>query len=184
MIKLQQTLKLTMNAPVRLLNEPDGPGTDTDGTEMDGKTSATVHMIKLCVGVDAIEELSAWQARRSAERAQRGLDPRPWHVTRMWPKRADELRQGGSLYWVFKGVILARQRILRLEEHRGADGILRCAIVFDPDLVRTEAAQRRPFQGWRYLKPEDAPADLTAARAMDDTLPPTLAMALADIGVR
>ena len=102
----------------------------------------------------------------------------------MWPRREKELLNGGSLYWVFKGVILARQRVLRLDEQRGSDGILRCAIVFDPELVRTEAAQRRPFQGWRYLKPEDAPADLTATREFDDTLPPTLAMALAEIGVR
>jgi hypothetical protein len=102
----------------------------------------------------------------------------------MWPKREDEVLNGGSLYWVFKGVILARQRILRLEEVTGSDGILRCALVLDPAVVRTEAAPRRPFQGWRYLDPKDAPRDLRQGRAAADDAPPQLLAALAEIGVR
>jgi len=64
-----------------------------------------------------------------------------------------------------------------------ADGTPRCAIVLDPTLVRVEATPRRPFQGWRYLQPADAPRDLKPGRAAEDTLPPALQMALADIGV-
>ena len=139
-----------------------------------------INLVKLCVGVEAVDDLIHWQDHKRSQFPDR----LPRHVTRMWPRREKELLNGGSLYWVFKGVILARQRVLRLDEHRGADGILRCAIVLDPELVRTEAAQRRPFQGWRYLKPEDAPADLETARVTDDALPPSLAMALAEIGVR
>ena len=83
----------------------------------------------------------------------------------MWPKRADELLAGGSLYWVFHGLVLARQRILGLEPRRGGDGIERCAIRLDPEVVRTLPQPRRPFQGWRYLRPEDAPRDLVAGDA-------------------
>ena len=139
-----------------------------------------LHLLKLCVGADGVEDLAAWQA------SQRGRWPagRALHVTRMWPKREAEVLAGGSLYWVFKGVILARQRILALEQVQGADGIPRCAIHLDTDIIRTEPAPRRPFQGWRYLPGAEAPRDLPAARSADDSLPPSLAAALADIGLR
>lgn len=139
-----------------------------------------LHLVKLCVGTDTVEELAEWQARR----AGRWPDGRPRHVTRMWPRRAEELLEGGSLYWVFRGLILARQRILRLDEATGEDGIRRCAIVLDPVLVRTEPVPRRPFQGWRYLPAAEAPRDLPPARAGETALPPELETALAEIGVR
>jgi hypothetical protein len=142
----------------------------------------TVHLLKLCVGADAVEDLAAWQADRMAERRAAGLEPHAFHVTRMWPKRADELAAGGSLYWVIRGVILARQRILGLEPRRGDDAIERCAIRLDPEIVRTRPQPRRPFQGWRYLRPEDAPGDLARGAATQD-LPPDLVAGLAEIGV-
>ncbi|MFN4058109.1 MAG: DUF1489 family protein [Roseinatronobacter sp.] len=139
-----------------------------------------LHLVKLCVGAERVEDLVAWQASREAK----GPDGLPWHVTRMWPKRADEVLSGGSLYWVFKGLVLARQRILRLDEVMGGDGIARCAIVLDPAIVRTIAAPKRPFQGWRYLQAADAPPDLPKARGGDDRLPPKLEAALAELGLR
>ncbi|MCP9482773.1 DUF1489 domain-containing protein [Shimia sp. CNT1-13L.2] len=139
-----------------------------------------VNLIKLSVGSESVDTLAEWQASRVAQ-SEDGL---PRHVTRMWPKRESEILQGGSIYWVIKGVIQCRQKILRLDEVIGADGIRRCAIVLDPQLVRTETALRRPFQGWRYLKPEDSPADLSDARKQDDDIPVELAAALAEIGVR
>lgn len=142
----------------------------------------TVHLLKLCVGADAVEDLAAWQADRIAERRAAGIDPGPFHVTRMWPKRAEELTAGGSLYWVFRGLVLARQRIVGLEPRRGEDGIERCAIRLDPEIVRTTPQPRRPFQGWRYLRPEDAPADLTGS-AGTPQLPASLAAGLAELGV-
>ena len=101
----------------------------------------------------------------------------------MWPKREDELLKNGSLYWVIKGVVLCRQRILRLDEVVREDGIRRCGIVLEPEIHRTEAAPKRPFQGWRYLDGKVAPRDLTGGSANDD-LPPKLMAALAEIGVR
>ena len=139
-----------------------------------------LHLIKLCVGIDSIEDLIAWRAQNNPK----GLESLSQHVTRMWPKRESELLAGGSIYWIIKGTIQARQRITGLEERIGADGIRRCAIMMDPKIIRTTHAMRRPFQGWRYLKADDAPADLGHQRPSDDALPHDLSQALADIGVR
>ena len=139
-----------------------------------------INILKLCVGADTVEDLTEWQ------HSHRDLWPKGTarHVTRMWPKREAEVTSGGSLYWVIKGVVLARQRILRLEEVFGADGIRRCGLVLDVDVIRTAPAPRRPFQGWRYLDPMESPRDLPKARAKEEMLPPELARALADIGLR
>ncbi len=139
-----------------------------------------VNLLKLCVGADRVEDLILWQQAHRHDWA----GGRPVHITRMWPKRAEEVLAGGSLYWVFKGAILCRQRIVGLEERIGGDGITRCALVLDPEVIRTEAAARRPFQGWRYLPPADAPPDLARTRVRDEALPPALAQALAQIGLR
>ncbi len=138
-----------------------------------------VNLIKLSVGSESVDTLVAWQDSYR----QRFADGLPRHVTRMWPKREAEILNGGSIYWVIKGVIQCRQRILRLDEVIGDDGIRRCAIVLDPKLHRTQTALKRPFQGWRYLKPEDTPADLPKNREQDDALPDDLNRALAEIGV-
>lgn len=138
-----------------------------------------VNLVKLCVGAEEIQDLVDWQASARAK----GPDGLPRHVTRMWPKQQEALLSGGSLYWVFKGLILCRQRILRLDEVLGADGITRCGIVLDPEVHRTSTVQKRPFQGWRYLKPGDAPPDLRKGREAEPTLPPELNRALAEIGV-
>lgn len=139
----------------------------------------TVHILKLCVGATEVQDLIDWQ---QSDRAK-GPDGLPRHITRMFPRRADEVLAGGSLYWVFKGQVLARQRIARLDPVTGSDGIARCAIVLDAQVVRTEPAPRRPFQGWRYLDPADAPRDLPQMRAGDDLLPPGMAEALAEFGL-
>lgn len=136
-----------------------------------------VNLMKLCVGARSPEDLEAWQKQRY------GGGPSQ-HVTRMWPKREAELLAGGSIYWVFKGTMLARQKLIALEERLGDDGIRRCALILDPELVRTAAVPRRPFQGWRYLYRDDAPPDLSRARSHDDSLPPALAAQLAEMGLR
>lgn len=140
---------------------------------------APVNLIKLCVGAESVQDLLDWHD------SQRHRYPpgRTFHVTRMWPKREAEVLQG-SLYWVFKGQILARQKIIELQEVIGSDGIRRCAIHLDAAVIRTAAAARRPFQGWRYLAVADSPPDLPQARPSDDALPPELAAALAEIGLR
>ena len=138
-----------------------------------------VNLVKLCVGADSVQDLLDWQD------SQRHHYPpgRTCHITRMWPKREAEVLAGGSVYWVIKGLIQCRQRILRFDEVTRADGIRRCAFVLVPELIRTAPAQKRPFQGWRYLSAEDAPRDLPPGRQSEDALPPELSAALADIGV-
>lgn len=142
-----------------------------------------LHLIKLCVGAESVDDLVTWQARRTKDRKTAGLDPRPRHVTRMWPKRAEDLLNGGSLYWVFKGAVLARQTIEDLQEVTGEDGIRRCAIVLSPKVVHVETRPRRPFQGWRYLADKDAPPDIRRSKGGRSDIPPELALALDGLGV-
>lgn len=139
-----------------------------------------LNILKLCVGADSVEDLTDWH-RAHADVWAAGTTE---HVTRMTPRRDAELLDGGSLYWVIKGSILARQRILDLQDRRGSDGIARCALVLDAEVIRVEAAARRPFQGWRYLAGAEAPRDLPKGRKSDDALPAALALALAEIGLR
>ncbi|MEP2718343.1 DUF1489 domain-containing protein [Pseudophaeobacter sp.] len=138
-----------------------------------------VNLVKLSVGTESVEGLQDWQEMTR----QRLPETLPRHVTRMWPKREAEILAGGSIYWVIKGQIQCRQRILRMDEVIGEDGIRRCAIILDPTLYRTHTAIKRPFQGWRYLKPEDSPADMPEGRRAEEPLPLELSQALAEIGV-
>ncbi len=141
--------------------------------------SNKIHLIKLSVGTASVDDLMTWQAQKQAQTG----DGLPRHVTRMWPRRESALLNGGSIYWVIKGVVQARQRILRLDEVTRQDGIRRCAIVLAPEVIRTAPVLKRPFQGWRYLEPGDAPPDLASGRVGDDDLPPELSAKLAEIGV-
>ncbi len=136
--------------------------------------SPTLHMIKLCVGCDSVEALLAW--RTSIARPGE-----PWILrTRQTPKRAGELEAGGSLYRVYRGVILSRQQILAVKTV--AEGPLaRCEITLHEEVVPTVPSPRRPFQGWRYLAAHEAPADL-AATPEAATLPRDLMRRLLDAG--
>ena len=113
-----------------------------------------LNMVKLCVGVRDVAHLAALQAARLAH------DPPLRHQTRMAPKRRDELLAGGSLYWVIQGHVLVRQRLVDIAEDKWDDGTPCTGLVLDPELVPVQARAMRPFQGWRYLEPKDAPADL------------------------
>ena len=109
-----------------------------------------LHMIKLCVGAATVEELIDWHEHQGG----------PWILrTRQTPKRAGELMDGGSLYRVFKGVILCRQAILAVETV-GEGPNARCQMTLADDVVRVAPTPRRAFQGWRYLAPADSPPDL------------------------
>jgi hypothetical protein len=142
-----------------------------------------LHLLKLCVGADSIEDLEEWIERRLKEARRAGRKPEHRHTTRMLPKRGEELVGGGSLYWVIRGNVQVRQRILALRPFLDTDGIQRCHIVLEPKAFATEWQPRRAFQGWRYLKPEDAPRDLDAARSGMRDLPPDLRRDLADLGL-
>lgn len=136
----------------------------------------TIHIVKLCVGADSIEDLAAWQM------SQMTRIEYPVHHTRMTPKRAEEVLRGGSIYWVIRRAIRVRQRIIDIRQMRDEEGKSMCELVFDPELVPTYAKPKRPFQGWRYLKPKDAPRDLSTKDAALD-IPATLDAALKEAGV-
>ncbi|MDX2238840.1 MAG: DUF1489 domain-containing protein [Hyphomonadaceae bacterium] len=140
----------------------------------------SLHIIKLCVGADSVEHLAAWQAQqvRAAGRLKRR--PNPVCGTRMWPKRVAEVLDGGSLYWVIKGAVTVRQRIVAIDDVTDEHG-LRCGLYLDAKLVRTAPQPRRAFQGWRYLDPKDAPADLTDVKGAS-ALPEDLRRQLTALG--
>ncbi len=125
-----------------------------------------MHLIKLCVGVDTLEELSAWQAMRLETFRRVGAPEELIHRTRSTPRQGPAVVKSGSLYWAIKGVIRARQKILELRPETDAAGRSLCGVVLDHALIATRPYPRRPFQGWRYLKPEDAPADAGSAQVL------------------
>lgn len=141
-----------------------------------------LHLIKLCVGADSIEDLREWVSQRSLTAMAAGLEPHSVHTTRMIPKRMEELLDGGSLYWVIKGQVQARQKLLDIRSFTGGDGITRCDLVLGPEVIETSPAPKRPFQGWRYLRDEEAPRDLGGSGLADD-MPSDLRRELAELGL-
>ena len=142
-----------------------------------------LHLIKLCVGADSIEDLREWVAERSLRAIAAGLEPHSIHTTRMVPKRVDELLDGGSLYWVIKGNIQCRQRLTDIRTFTDDQGISRCHLVLEPRIVPTEWQPRRAFQGWRYLSSEDVPMDEGQGKSGRAKLPPELRNELASLGL-
>lgn len=140
-----------------------------------------LHLIKLCVGVDSLEELADWQERRLADLKKKRKPLELVHVTRQTPKRADELLDGGSLYWVIKGQIAARQTLIALRPMT-KNGVPHCGIVYEPKLIATARRFHRPFQGWRYLDAKDAPPDARELKG-GKGLPEKLKAELSELGL-
>ncbi len=140
-----------------------------------------IHLQKLSVGSESIETLAAWQQHVVARQLQKGKPGYHMHVTRMFPKQKDALLNGGSIYWVIKGLIQCRNRIVSLDEVRKRDGTKACAIMMDPELVPVVPTPKRPFQGWRYLQADAAPMDLSDVSGGAD-LPAELRTKLVEIG--
>jgi hypothetical protein len=144
----------------------------------------TLHIVKLCVGCESVEDLAVWQKKRLADQKSRGHKPQLKHVTRNTPKRGDEIAGEGSLYWVVKGTIRCRQKIVRFVSRKDATGKPACEIHLDPKLVRTAPKPMRAFQGWRYLEASGAPRDLDAKTAQAEAkLPPQMAEELRALGL-
>jgi hypothetical protein len=140
-----------------------------------------LHLIKLCVGCDSVRDLEDWIKQKLKDKRKRGEKPEHIHRTRMVPKRADELTDGGSLFWVIRGEVMCRQRIRAVRPFRDKDGIGRCALVLDPKVVLVEPRPFRAFQGWRYLA--DAPRDLDKAAPGAAAMPEKLRRELRELGL-
>ena len=143
----------------------------------------TVNLIKLCVGIENVEHLAQVQSARLDAAKARGEAAELRHVTRNMPRRRTEVLDGGSMYWVIKGVIQVRQQIVDLQATQRESGQPACAIIIDPVHVRTEPRGFRAFQGWRYFPVDKAPIDLDAARGGGAELPPEMAAELRDLGL-
>lgn len=143
----------------------------------------SLHLLKLCVGADSIGDLEGWVTQRLDEMRRRGEPPEHRHTTRMVPKRVAELLDGGSLYWVIRGEIAARQRLLAIQSFTDGAGIGRCNLVLEPAVIRVDPRPHRPFQGWRYYRPEDAPPDYDAVTADVAAMPEPLRRDLRALGL-
>ena len=120
----------------------------------------TLHLLKLCVGATSIQDLEDWVEEQTAELRRLKKPLEKFHTTRMVPKRVDELLDGGSLYWVIKGQVSARQKLMDIRPFTDGAGISRCNLVLEPKVVAVIPRPFRPFQGWRYLSAQDAPRDI------------------------
>jgi len=143
----------------------------------------TLNLLKLCVGAESVEDLESWIAARMADARAIGRKAEQTHTTRMVPTRAAELTDGGSLYWVIKGNVQCRQRLLEVRPFTDGEGISRCHLILEPVVVRTMWQPRRAFQGWRYLPVADAPVDLDSGSQGWQALPPDLRVELANLGL-
>lgn len=142
-----------------------------------------LNLVKLCVGISAIEELQAHIDFRVEQKRAKGLPTEQIHTTRMVPKRLEPLLDGGSLYWVIKGNVQVRQVLIDIRPFRDSEGIRRCDLVMEPRLIPTYWQPRRAFQGWRYLTREDAPKDIGDSSGGLIDLPPELRLELANLGL-
>jgi hypothetical protein len=142
-----------------------------------------LHLIKLCVGCDSVADLEEWIEEKLKEKRRRRQKPEHIHTTRMFPKRADELTGGGSLYWVVRGEIACREKILDVRPTTGKDGIKRTQVVLDGKVVLVEPRPRSAFQGWRYLDDKEAPRDLSRAAPGASRMPETMRRELRELGL-
>jgi hypothetical protein len=143
-----------------------------------------LHIIKLAVGCDSVKELKEWIAERMRTAKKNGLPQRHIHTTRMTPKRTEEILSGGSLYWVIRGEVAAREKIIAIEPFRDKDGIGRCRLVMQPKVIAVSPRPMRPFQGWRYLTDDAVPADLSKATAgAVAAMPEPMRRELRDLGL-
>jgi hypothetical protein len=142
-----------------------------------------LHLIKLSVGSDSVQDLKDWIKQKLQERKRRGEKPERIHTTRMMPKRGDELLDGGSIFWVIRGQIMCRERIRAIRPFVDKDGIGRCRLVLDRKLVLVQPRPYRAFQGWRYLTDHDAPPDLDRAAPGAAAMPETMRRELRELGL-
>ena len=141
----------------------------------------TLHLIKLCVGCDSVQDLENWI--RQKQKGKRGGKREHIHRTRMVPKQAEELTDGGSLFWVIRGEIACRQRILDVRPFRRQGWVGRCALALEPKVVLVEPRPHRAFQGWRYLVDKDAPRDLSKAAPGAAAMPEKMRRELRELGL-
>ena len=144
----------------------------------------SVNIVKLAVGIQSVEELALIQRRflnQPTVQTSKGF----YHSTKLMPKKHDAIVESGSLYWVIKGVICARQKIVEIIKQEDSDGIKRCRIYLEDSIIKTTPIRKRPFQGWRYLKKNKTPADIIdpITGTFDDDIPLEVQRQLLEVGL-
>ena len=139
--------------------------------------------MKVSVGIESVQHLLEVQSRRLTDTTRHGVTPQLKHLTRNMPRRRNELLDGGSLYWVIKGVILVRQKLIGFKPTKRHNGAVACAILYKPEHIRTEPKKIRAFQGWRYLPTDKAPPDLDNLSQGENGLPVEMAEELRSLGL-
>jgi hypothetical protein len=143
----------------------------------------SLHLIKLCVGCDSVKDLEDWIREKRKRLKKSGSTQEHIHTTRMVPKRAAELVDGGSLFWVIRGQIMCRQRLIAVRPFVDKEGVGRCRLALEPKVVLVESRPFRAFQGWRYLETRDAPRDLDRAAPGAAAMPEQLRRELRELGL-
>ena len=145
-------------------------------------TKEFVNLIKLCVGAQNVSDLYNWQKNRLIH--DKNLENHTtFFITRMRPKRENDILNGGSIFWVFKGLILARQKIIGFDNFMSEDNILRCKVILDRKIVLTDAYHKKPFQGWRYFSQKEAPKDREIFSDEKTQLPLKIEKELSELGI-
>ena len=147
-------------------------------------SEAPVNIVKLAVGVKSVEELALIQRRflnQSKTQTSKGF----YHSTKLMPKKHEAIVESGSLYWVIKGVICARQKIVEIIKKEDPDGVKRCRIYLENSIIKTTPIRKRPFQGWRYLKKNRTPADIVdpVTATFDEDIPLEVQQQLLEVGL-
>jgi hypothetical protein len=143
----------------------------------------TVHLLRRAFHSESLEDLAGWQAERRKEMRANGQKPKTRTMLRNFPTRQEELLDGGSIYWIVKGNIRARQRILAIQPNDDPQSRRRCVLVLETKITPTVPYPVRARRGWRYLEPGDVPPDLDKAGKGVDKLPETLAAELRELGL-
>ena len=145
-------------------------------------TKEFVNLIKLCVGAQNVSDLYEWQKNRLIN--DKNLENRAtFFITRMRPKRENDILNGGSIFWVFKGLILARQKIIGFDNFMNEDNILRCKVILDRKIILTDPYHKKPFQGWRYFSQQEAPKDREIFSNEKTQLPLKIEKELLELGI-
>ena len=147
-------------------------------------SDSAVNIVKLAVGVKSVEELSLIQRqflKQAGDHKTNGF----YHSTKLMPKKHEAIVKSGSLYWVIKGVICARQKIVAITKQEDTDVIKRCKIFLNDTIIKTTPIRKRPFQGWRYLKKNKTPADLAdpVTGTFEDDIPLDIQQQLLEVGL-
>ena len=141
------------------------------------------NFLRTGVGVESIEHL--YEIQHGHRQIKFNGENHAYLFTRRTPTRANDLINGGSVYWIIKRQICARQTIADIQTLKDEDDKPFCHVIMNQQIYLTQPVAHKHIQGWRYLSPEKAPKDigLFTPNNRPDDIPPELAAELAEAGL-